>query len=300
MARLKKPDLPSGPLRDLNAALHDLHQRAGLPSVRELERSVGAQVASRSRIHDAFTNSRLPAWGLLQVLVRALAQAVPGGDVTREEKRFHTLWFAASDAPRHDEPDDQGTDLQPGRSAGAILAMRVEWARRAWVGVEPRRYLRQYVTDAVEDTGYRGALVYRHDGSAGTTVALVPSREHPSLTAATFLATLDFEHRGRAEELRFMAHLALASGGSPRGLPELEQVITDLEFFCSSPILESYWPKAEVSMYLREHPVSAIVHGIDVRGTADFWGGWSRRQVVLPSRPGAEEFWCREHADTPF
>lgn len=127
MARLKRPDLPLGPLRDLNDALHDLHQRAGLPSVRDLARSVGAGVASRSRIHDAFTDSRLPSWGLVQLLARALAQTVPAGDIAREEKDLHALWLMASGAAHIDHPIEEPTDPDLTVGANAILAMRVEW-----------------------------------------------------------------------------------------------------------------------------------------------------------------------------
>ncbi|MEU8851963.1 hypothetical protein AB0C70_38365 [Streptomyces sp. NPDC048564] len=66
--------------------------------MRELARSIGAEVASPSRVHDAFTNPRLPSWGLVELLVEVLARRVPGGPSTGEEvQRFHRLWDAAAE-----------------------------------------------------------------------------------------------------------------------------------------------------------------------------------------------------------
>ncbi|MER6843161.1 hypothetical protein [Streptomyces platensis] len=96
MPKLKKPQLPEGPHGDLNDALHDLHLRAGLPSLRDLVDGVGDRVAGKSRIHDAFSSDRLPAWGLLQLLVEAMVKTVPGSDLRAEESRLYQLWLAAS------------------------------------------------------------------------------------------------------------------------------------------------------------------------------------------------------------
>jgi len=301
VARLKRPDLPFGPLRDLNDALHDLHQRAGLRSVRDLARSVGAGVASRSRIHDAFTGSRLPSWGLVQLLARALAQTVPGGDTAREEKDLHALWLIASGVAHIDHPIEEPTDPDLAVRACAILAMRVQWESPIMVEIGERRLLRQYVTSALQDTGYQDAAIYRHDGSAGTTIALAPTRERPSLTAATFLASVDFEHRRQTEKMRFMAHLTHSAYSSTHARMEVEQAVAELESFCSSPLIEPHWPKgAEMPMHSRDRPVSAIVHGMDAGQIGDFWGGWELVQVA--PRPGfsSVNFWLREHAETPF
>lgn len=301
MARLKRPDLPFGPLQNLNDALHDLHQRAGLPSVRDLARSVGTGVASRSRIHDAFTGSRLPSWGLVQLLARALAQTVPAGDIAQEEKDLHALWLIASGAAHIDHPVEGPTNPDPAGGARAILAMRVEWENPTMVEIGERRSLRQYVTSALQDTGYQNTAIYRHDGSAGSTLAFAPTRERPSLTAATFLASVDFEHSRKAEKIRFLAHLT-QSTGSPKHVELMtERAIAELESFCSSPFLEPHWPtEAGLSMRSRDRPLSAIVHGMNTDQIGDFWGGWTLIQVA--PRPGIipADFWLREHAETPF
>ncbi|WP_426361656.1 hypothetical protein [Streptomyces sp. E-08] len=99
MPKLTAPSLPPGPRQALSLELHALHRRAGWPSVRDLSSALGDGVASPSRIHDAFTKPRLPAWGLIDVLVVALARKIPRADPTAEVERFHALWDAASDVP---------------------------------------------------------------------------------------------------------------------------------------------------------------------------------------------------------
>ncbi len=84
MGALPRPVLPPGPQRDLNDALHDLHHRAGWPSLRVLAR---AAECSHTTVSVVFSSPRLPTWGVLEVLVEAMQ-----GDVGR----FHALWLAAS------------------------------------------------------------------------------------------------------------------------------------------------------------------------------------------------------------
>lgn len=98
MPKLTAPPLPPGPRQRLSLELHTLHRSAGWPSVRDLSRALGDGVASPSRIHDAFTKPRLPAWGLLDVLVTELARRIPRADPTAVSERFHGLWEAAAEA----------------------------------------------------------------------------------------------------------------------------------------------------------------------------------------------------------
>jgi hypothetical protein len=90
---LSRPDVAAGPRRDLVEALHDLHHRAGWPSLRVIARQVGCSPTTVSAV---FTAPRLPAWGLLELVVEAL-----DGDVDR----FRGLWLAAgSPDPTWDLP----------------------------------------------------------------------------------------------------------------------------------------------------------------------------------------------------
>jgi hypothetical protein len=80
---LPRPDLPPGAHRDLVDALHDLHHRAGWPSLRTLARAAGC---SHTTVSKAFSSPQLPSWGLVEVLVEAM-----GGDPAA----IRTVWLVA-------------------------------------------------------------------------------------------------------------------------------------------------------------------------------------------------------------
>src|SRR5688572_24359739 len=84
MSALPRPDLPEGPHRELVDALHELHHRAGWPSLRTLARETGV---SHTTVSHAFSSPRLPGWGTLELLVEAL-----DGDTWA----FHDLWLEAT------------------------------------------------------------------------------------------------------------------------------------------------------------------------------------------------------------
>lgn len=88
MGALPRPTLPDGPVRDLFDRLHELHHRAGWPSLREMAKEVGC---SHTTVSVAFSGSAVPRWGLIELIVETL-----GGDTAQ----FHDLWLAASAAPR--------------------------------------------------------------------------------------------------------------------------------------------------------------------------------------------------------
>ena len=99
MVQLSRPDLPAGAHGDLVDALHDLHHEAGWPSLRRLAQRAGC---SPTTVSAAFSSSRIPSWGLLELLVEEM-----GGDVGE----FHRLWLAAT------SPTD-GPALRAPRIAG--------------------------------------------------------------------------------------------------------------------------------------------------------------------------------------
>ncbi|HET8683544.1 MAG TPA: tetratricopeptide repeat protein [Micromonosporaceae bacterium] len=99
MAALPRPPVPEGPVRVLFDALHALHHRAGWPSLRVIAKDVGC---SHTTVSAAFSEPRVPRWGLLELIVESL-----GGDT----ETFHRLWLAAStaeDAPDRPMPDRPG------------------------------------------------------------------------------------------------------------------------------------------------------------------------------------------------
>ncbi|WP_416954091.1 ATP-binding protein [Nocardioides sp. T5] len=84
MGALPSPDLPPGAHQDLARALHDLHHRAGWPSLRSLARRTGV---SHTTVSKVLSGRGLPPWGTVELLVEAM-----GGD----RPEFHDLWLAAS------------------------------------------------------------------------------------------------------------------------------------------------------------------------------------------------------------
>jgi tetratricopeptide (TPR) repeat protein len=93
MGVLSKPEVTDGPLRRLLEELHELHHRAGRPSLRQLAVEVGC---SRTTVAAVFSEPRPPRWGLLELVVEALH-----GDVAE----FHDRWLAATAVPAtHQEP----------------------------------------------------------------------------------------------------------------------------------------------------------------------------------------------------
>ncbi|MFE8986793.1 hypothetical protein ACFYMI_03075 [Streptomyces collinus] len=260
-------------------------------------------MASKSRVHDVFTSTRLPAWGLLQVLTEALVETAPGADLKTEEARLHALWLAASAsepeqpaAQRHPVPGP-GEDHVP--NDAPILAMRVAWESPAVVEVERRRALRACVTKALEDVGYSDPD-YRRDGSAGSTVAIAATQEHPSLTASVFLEAVDYEFAQSPPQLRFMAHLAATVRQRTHGIGE---AVADLETFFKAEQLEPYWFQvSRYDSYPHSRPTGAVLHGFGTRPHADFWGEWTEQVLEVPYRGGTYDatFWCRTRSDIPF
>lgn len=84
MSALPRPQLPPGRAREANDALHELHHRAGWPSLRTLAQETGV---SHTTVSKAFSRPALPSWGTLELLVEAM-----DGDTAA----FHQLWLAAS------------------------------------------------------------------------------------------------------------------------------------------------------------------------------------------------------------
>ena len=84
MGALPRPDLPIGAHHDLVVALHDLHHRAGWPSLRALAHEAGV---SHTTVSKVFSAPGLPTWGTLELVVEAMQ-----GDIAT----FHNFWLDAS------------------------------------------------------------------------------------------------------------------------------------------------------------------------------------------------------------
>ncbi|MFF4709668.1 hypothetical protein ACWC4D_39990 [Streptomyces sp. NPDC001288] len=305
MPALKRPELPEGPKKQLNAALHDLHFRAGLPSVRTLvDRIGGDAVAGRSRIHDAFTGQRVADWGLIQVLVEALARTIPGADSNTDERRLHKLWMAASG-----EVDTNGSgpvtfkasapaerNHGPGRP---LLAMRLEWAHPGLMDLETRRRIRGILRTALDDIGQPNQGRHREDSSAGATITLECRHERPGLTVATFLAAVDDDVRqliprdpwAAPVRLRFLAHFDAAVTAA--------QVMADLNAYWTTPELDEHWQETNGRKTRFGPRVAAIVHGINLMASEDFTGKWQEFSLATEGGQGSGGFWLRTQRPAP-
>jgi hypothetical protein len=106
------------------------------------------------------------------------------------------------------------------------------------VDVELRRALRHCVSKALKDVGYT-APAYRHDGSAGSTVALVATQERPSLTASVFLEAVDYEFAQATSPLRFLGRLAGGGSGVVGGSGPGSEAAIQRAWICASSDLRS-------------------------------------------------------------
>ena len=197
MGELPRPDVPPGPRRDLVAALHDLHHRAGWPSLRTLAREAGC---SHTTVSNVFSSPRLPPWGVLELLVEAM---------DGETADFHQLWLASG---------------QPATRTGAAAA-RIAGRRDELVAV--RRHL-DSGTGLLLVTGEAGigktALVTAAAAGAETFVATGACRplstEVPLLPVADLLRQVRREHPAWFDEA-LEACPAYVGGAVGQILPEL-------------------------------------------------------------------------------
>lgn len=147
MPGLPRPDVPPGPRRDLVDALHSLHFGAGWPSLRTLAREAGCSPTTVSAV---FSHSRLPKWGLLELVVEAM---------DGESRTFRDLWLAAASAET-----TQGADAD---RHSALLRIA---GRRAELGVV-RRELEAGAHQLLLVTGEAGIGKTRLVGAAAEAVA---------------------------------------------------------------------------------------------------------------------------------
>ena len=91
MSALPRPELPPGAAKELNDALHELHHRAGWPSLRTLARETGV---SHTTVSKVLSSPSPPELGNRRAPRRRPWAAT--------SPHFHTLWLAASAPARRD------------------------------------------------------------------------------------------------------------------------------------------------------------------------------------------------------
>ncbi|WP_370961914.1 hypothetical protein [Amycolatopsis sp. cg9] len=125
-----QPDLPPGPLRTLNTALHQLHAKAGYPSVAQVARWIahnwsedgtGSRPFSTTTCHRALITVELPNRNVMLWVVAAFIQL---GRIRNEEAildSFEQLWQNAHDGTFHTTPvaDAPPTSSESRTSAGS-------------------------------------------------------------------------------------------------------------------------------------------------------------------------------------
>lgn len=101
-------------MKVLNIALHALHERAGYPSSRKLQKLIGEDVFSHTKIAQALTQPRLPARGVVELVVREMAGMArpPIGDIEAEVDRFVELWHVADGDASEAVPEDVSHRLE--------------------------------------------------------------------------------------------------------------------------------------------------------------------------------------------
>ncbi|MFF1344071.1 hypothetical protein ACFVYT_40730 [Streptomyces sp. NPDC058290] len=202
MAKLTAPTLPPGARKQLSDELHLAHRRAGWPSVRDLARALGVGVASSSRIHDAFTNPRLPAWGLVQLLVVELANRAPGADATAEVKRFHGLWDEAAQADASATTENETPSAQAATLAEPERLPSQQDAARPNPAAKPSRPLDSVSSLLLIDTegfrehddverAYMHRMLYDIIDRVMTTARIRPSLRHHVGLGDTVMETID-------------------------------------------------------------------------------------------------------------
>ncbi|QKW35017.1 AAA family ATPase [Actinomadura sp. NAK00032] len=94
MAKVNRPVLPDGPIREFFDALHQLHLAAGRPSMRNIQISIGRDVLSHTTIHKALRGPKVPSWGAIELIVEVLADKAKKNQPTTIEY-FRQLWARA-------------------------------------------------------------------------------------------------------------------------------------------------------------------------------------------------------------
>ena len=130
----KRPDLPPGPLRDLNQALHDLRDRSGL-STRQIATAVQLRfhtsTPSHTTVHQLFSQSKLQPAELVLRVVEVLLESQHSLRREAHETeldRFDRLWRLAADSER--QPRRREQPDQPDVPAGQVTTAAPDFNQR--------------------------------------------------------------------------------------------------------------------------------------------------------------------------
>jgi tetratricopeptide (TPR) repeat protein len=264
VAGLPRPDLAPGPHRELNDALHELHHRAGWPSLRALGERAGC---SHTTVSHAFSSTRLPSWGLLEVLVEAMS-GEPG--------RFRELWLAASAPTANGSRPATGTRPTSGPSPVRVEAPFIA-GRRAELAVV-RRHLEAgagLLLVAGEAGIGKTRLVATAVAAAGARTFVASGSCLPLSTEVPLLPVTDALRSVLEHQDGQWMHEALAgcppyvTASLARLLPELAEVatVTDPDDDWSRPRLFAAVGAALEALAAR-HPLAVVLDDLHWADTA--------------------------------
>jgi hypothetical protein len=189
---LKRPVLADGPLKELNAALHELHLDAGLPSLTTMHRDLDKRI-SRSSLHDAFTSAARPAWDTVDGLVEILASRSRRTTPEQELDRFHNLWIdAARSVLAEDPPLSASQNAQSEETSMFwVIATDVVQFSSASDEVQARMRLRLF-HDVAEALDFAGLISSAHTIDRGDgQLNLVPAEQIRIAPVLGFLLHLE-------------------------------------------------------------------------------------------------------------
>ncbi|MFI0915588.1 hypothetical protein [Streptomyces abikoensis] len=210
----KRPVLSKGPLKDLNEALHELHLRAGLPTLSVMSKEVGHRV-SRSSLHEAFTGTARPPWDTVDALVEILATRARQTSPEREIDRFQQLWVDAARSVLASPPALVGQTTGPSGFFAPHWIMFLDVAgfsrRSDPAQMRTRHRLHTLLNEALE---FAGAAPVAHRIDRGDGVLVVASTDSTGLGAVLgFLLHLQrLLRRQAADDAEVRIRLSLIQG----------------------------------------------------------------------------------------
>ncbi|OIV39312.1 hypothetical protein BIV57_00215 [Mangrovactinospora gilvigrisea] len=148
------PNLPQGPHRRFNRALHQLHLAAGRPSLSAISQVC---VYQRSAISTAMSSTVIPSWTVVDALVTALVELAPIA-LDRDEhiKDLHQLWMAAASHQHGDLQDEDPQDDDLDASATSPLG-------RAMAHADPLLTVKQVAARLGVETARVKWMLLRHE-----------------------------------------------------------------------------------------------------------------------------------------
>ena len=275
MGALPRPEVTPGPHRELVDALHDLHHRAGWPSLRRLAEQTGV---SHTTVSKALSSPVLPRWGTVELLVEAM-----GGDVAKA----HEMWVAASTPSSSPDADPGAVPI-----AGRVAELRVVRAHlAAGTGL-----LLVAGEAGIGKTALVDVAVASSDVFVAVGRCLHLSREMPLMPVADALRAV-LEHDGG----RWMAEALAACPAYV--VATVARLLPELDDGAGAPAADALWgPERLLAAVISTLRALADVRPLAVHLEDCHWADLSTLDLLTrvasrPSRPPIVATWRAEDSD---